>query len=75
MDPRPPGVCPFLNKPCLRDKCELWSGLDTAQPTGLAGIARQNQVEGCVFQLQLFAATISRSGPPAPARPAGPSRS
>jgi len=27
MQNKEPRLCPFLNKPCIKEECQIWSGL------------------------------------------------
>lgn len=59
----PEAQCPFLKQECIRERCQLWSGLDANQPGPLAGTGRVVHIEGCIFHVIVFALTMPRPVP------------
>jgi hypothetical protein len=63
------GQCPFLKQQCIKERCELWGGLNIATPAPIVGALKTNHLSGCVFNLALFALINPRPiviGPPRP---------
>ncbi len=53
-----PKICPMLNKPCIRDRCNFWTKVDFQRPGAIAGIVQVGKIEGCTFTVQIFLAGL-----------------
>lgn len=50
---RQPGQCPFTKQACIKERCELWGGIERVMPGQVVGSAKRAHLSGCVFNLML----------------------
>lgn len=62
--------CPYLDKPCIQEKCNLYITVPIMAPGQLVGSVRMGSLTGCVFNINanLLAniAAMMQGPPPAP---------
>lgn len=48
---RQPGQCPFLKQQCIKERCEIYGGIELVRPGQLAGSVMVGQARGCALNL------------------------